>query len=439
MTFIQRKTFFQLKNHLKKPEISLILGPRQAGKTTIIKKLQEKLEKSNKSTFFLNLDVIENGQFFKSQHALIDFIEKKVGKNKAFVFIDEVSRLKNAGLFLKGLYDLKTNYKFIVTGSGSLELKANIIEPLTGRKKIFYCFPLSFTEFAAYKLKAHFANFDKLYEETTKELVTQPYKRQRWINEYLSFGGYPRVALAETEEEKIEVLREIYSSYLEKDIALLLKVEKEQAFKNLVKILAHQVGNIINRAELSSTLGIAEKTVKKYLHLLEKTFVISLVKPFFQNARKELTKSPKVYFSDLGLLHIAQEVFPSIEKSTKGNVFENACFLRLKELGLFKLPQFWRTKSGAEVDFIISSPETGKPIPIEVKLAPKDTFGKSLISFIKKYQPKETFIYSLKKKGHTKKYRSTKVHFFPYHFIPRATGIAFGDARLTKPIALKSK
>jgi len=422
MKFIQREVYFQLKNHLKRPEISLILGPRQAGKTTIMKKLQEKLEESNKPSVFLNLDVIEDRHFFETQHTLLDLIEKKAGKKRVYIFIDEISRLENAGMFLKGLYDLKTNYKFIVSGSGSLELKANIIEPLTGRKKIFYCFPLSFTEFAAYKLKIHFDKFDKLYEGAIKNLVTQPYKRQRLINEYLSFGGYPRVVLAETEEEKIEILREIYLSYLEKDIGLLLKVEKEQAFENLVKILACQAGNLINRAELSSTLGITEKTIKKYLYFLEKTFVINLVKPFFRNARKELTKSPKVYFSDIGLLHVAQGVLPSIQKPIKGNVFENACFLRLKELHLLKPAQFWRTKSGAEVDFIISSPETGKPIPIEVKLTPKDIFGKSLISFIEKYQPEESFIYFLSGKGRIKEYKSNsaevKVQFIPYHFLP---------------------
>jgi len=389
-----------------------------------MKKLQEKLKGLNKSSIFLNLDVIEDRQFFKTQHTLLDLIKKKTGKKGVYVFIDEISRLENAGMFLKGLYDLKTGHKFIVSGSGSLELKANIIEPLTGRKKIFHCFPLSFTEFAVYKLKIHFDNFDKLYAETTKHLVIQPYLRQRLINEYLNFGGYPRVVLAETEEEKIEVLREIYLSYLEKDIGLLLKVEKEQAFENLVKILSHQVGNLINRSELSSTLGLTEKTVKKYLYFLEKTFVINLVKPFFRNARKELTKSPKVYFSDLGLLHLAQGILPSIQKPTRGNVFENACFLRLKELHLLKPPQFWRTKSGAEVDFIISSTETGKPIPIEVKSTPKDILGKSLISFIKKYQPEEAFIYFLSGKGNIKKYKfnstETEVQFIPYHFLPLA-------------------
>lgn len=419
MEFILREVYFQLKQHLESPEISLLLGPRQAGKTTIIEKLREELTERNRPTVLLNLDIIEDRPFFASQHTLIDFIEKKAGKRKVYVFIDEISRLENAGLFLKGLYDLKSGHKFVVTGSGSLELKADIIEPLTGRKKIFYCYPLSFTEFAAYKLGVVDGKFDKLAGEVTKTLMVQFLKRQRLVIEFLSFGGYPRVVLAETEEEKTAILREIYHSYLEKDIGLLLKIEKEQAFENLVKMLAAQVGNLVNRAELSTTLGLSEKTMEKYLYFLEKTFVINLVRPFYRNVRKELVKSPKVYFTDLGFLYIAQGIIPTIQRRPAGNVFENACWLRLKELDSIRLPQFWRTKSGAEVDFVMESAKTGEPIPIEVKMSPEKGLGKSLISFIKKYQPKEGFVYFQSGRGKRDHilYQQTTIHFIAYHFL----------------------
>src|SRR3989338_11166852 len=230
MEFIQRKIYFELEKHLNQPEISLILGPRQSGKTTIIEKLLYELKQQGKPTVYLNLDIIEDRQFFTSQHTLIDYIEKKAGAKRVYVFIDEISRLANSVLFLKGLYDLKSKHKYIVTGSGSLELKEDIIEPLTGRKKIFYCFPLSFTEFAAYKLQVQNENYNKLYAQLTIYLTSQPLVRQRLGNEYVHFGGYPRVVLASTQEEKVEILKEIYTSYLEKDIALLLRVEKENTF-----------------------------------------------------------------------------------------------------------------------------------------------------------------------------------------------------------------
>lgn len=416
MDFIFRQVYFQLLQHLDKQEITLLLGPRQAGKTTLIKKLQEELKQKNQPTLLLNLDIIEDRYFFTSQHTLLDFIEKKAGK-KVYVFIDEISRLEDAGLFLKGLYDLGSKHKFVVTGSGSLELKEEVIEPLTGRKKTFYCFPLSFTEFAAYKLGVSSKTWDQIYSDVTKILITQPFVRQRITNEYLNFGGYPRVALATTEQEKTEILREIYTSYLEKDIGLLLKVEKEYAFGNLVKVLASQVGNLVNRAELASTLGLTEKTIERYLYLLEKTFVIQLTRPFYRNVRKELIKSPKVYFVDLGFLYIAQEILPTIQRQPAGNVFENACLLRLNELDLLKPPRFWRTKSGAEVDFVITDPKKGKTIPIEVKTSPKETLGKSLISFIKNYRPEKGFIYfqSNQGKGSHKMYQKTSINFVPYH------------------------
>ncbi|KKU37670.1 MAG: ATPase, partial [Candidatus Amesbacteria bacterium GW2011_GWB1_47_26] len=245
----------------------MVLGPRQSGKTTILEKLREELREQGKPTVFLNLDIIEDRQWFSSQHALIELVERRVGQGRAYVFIDEVSRLENAGVFLKGLYDMKSGHKFVVTGSGSLELKSNIIEPLTGRKQTFYCYPLSFTEFVVYKLGLEAADFDEEYARVTRELITQPLKRQRLVDEYVNFGGYPRVVLAQTEEEKNRILREVYLSYLEKDIGLLLRVEKEQAFENLVKILASQTGNLINRAELSATLGVSEKTIERYLYL----------------------------------------------------------------------------------------------------------------------------------------------------------------------------
>lgn len=411
MRFLPRKIYFEVKNHLAKPEISLILGPRQAGKTTIMLKLADELKKEEKRYAYFNLDVVEDKLYFQTQHTLLDRLQKLIGQAPAVVFIDEIQRLENAGLFLKGLYDLQTGYKFVVSGSGSLELKANIIEPMTGRKRIFYCLPLSFTEFAADKLKVKFA-------EIASALNSNLHERKRVVSEYLTYGGYPRVVLSPTHQEKIEILSEIYKSYLEKDIQLLLKVEKEKVFEALVKILAAQTGNLVNYAELASTLGTTVKTVEKYLYLLEKTFILILVRPFFRNARKELIKSPKVYFYDLGLLQFAQGRLPAVEEEIKGEVFENACFLRLKELEILESPHFWRSRAGAEVDFIIFS-RKGKITPVEVKLSPTKigTLGKSLISFFTKYQPEKAFIYTKEDAGTVKRF-NTETTILPYHYFP---------------------
>lgn len=400
---IKRVLLGELKKHFGQKEISLIIGPRQSGKTTLMLLLKEYLEKRGQKTVFLNLDIEADNQFFTSQAKLIQKIKLELGEQKGFVFIDEIQRLKNAGLFLKGIYDMNLPYKFIVSGSGSLELKEKIPESLVGRKRIFRLFPLSFQEFANYKTRYRYEKklpeFFRLEKEKTENL----------LQEYLKFGGYPRVALAQTAGEKQKILEEIFQSYLEKDISYLLRIEKTDVFSQLAKILASQVGQLVNYSELSSTLGIAQQTLKNYLWYLEKTFVVEKVTPYFKNIRKEITKSPVFYFSDLGLRNYSLGFPPN------GFLFQNFVFNILKEKIRFSEKiYFWRTKDGAEVDFIL---ETAKgPIPLETKYSHlKETKPtRSLKSFIKKYQPKEAFVVNLSLKK-TIIFKQTKIHFIPFY------------------------
>lgn len=395
MKFLQRRAYEQLKKQLKSEEITLILGPRQAGKTTLMFRLKEELKQKNIPSCFFNLDFFEQRDYFKSQHQLVEKVKREIGTKEGVVFIDEIQRLENAGLFLKGLYDLASPYKFIVSGSGSLELKANIFEPMTGRKKIIYCLPLSFEEFCANKLEV---DFEKLGEY----LKSEPYQRERLIEEYFQFGGYPKVFFKEKNEEKREVLQEIYQSYLEKDVKGLLGVEKDYLFDSLLRILASSVGNLININELSLTLGAHVLTVKKYLFLLEKTFIVELLPPFFANVRVEIKKMPKVYFLDLGLLNL-------LRKGAKGSsFFENACFLRLKEEYPFAKVYFWRTKTGAEVDFVIAEGLELTPVEVKEKFN-KRYLGKSLISFLNRYQPKIAYLLGKGEKREEFLYHQTKI------------------------------
>ena len=148
---IKRKLHKDLKEHLSKKEISLIIGPRQAGKTTLMMMLKEYLTKKNEATLFFNLDIGNDIFYFQSQDKLLKKIKLELGSKRGFVFIDEIQRKENAGLFLKGLFDMDLPYKFIVSGSGSLELKEKIHESLAGRKRVFELNTLSFEEFVNYK------------------------------------------------------------------------------------------------------------------------------------------------------------------------------------------------------------------------------------------------------------------------------------------------
>lgn len=408
---IKRTLFTKVKEHLSQKEISFITGPRQAGKTTLMLALKEYLQQRGERTLFLSLDIEEDKQFFLSQVALVKRIQLELGDKKGFVFIDEIQRKENAGIFLKGIYDMDLPYKFIVSGSGSVELKEKVHESLAGRKRIFELSTLSFEEFVDFKTNyAYSEKLSELFEIDTIRI-------RSLLEEYLSFGGYPRVVLNTTLEEKRATINEIYQSYLEKDISSLLHIKKTESFTHLVKLLASQVGNLVNYSEISNTLGISQKTIKDYLWYLEKTFILHKLTPFFRNTRKEITKNPLFYFYDVGLRNYALGSFGTVLlEQEKGFLFENVIFLFLRQI-LYTLPpriHFWRTKDNAEVDFIIDTAR--EPIPIEIKykalVSPQIT--RSLRSFIMKYHPKRAFVVNLVLRTSII-YNKTKIDTIPFY------------------------
>ncbi|MBI4036109.1 ATP-binding protein [Candidatus Daviesbacteria bacterium] len=405
---IRRVILNQIQNHLSNPEITLIVGPRQAGKTTLMEILRDDLEKKGEKTLFLNLDFNADRPFFDSQEKLLQRISYEMGQDKGYVFIDEIQRKEDAGVFLKGLYDMKLPYKFIVSGSGSIELKEKIHESLPGRKRLFELTTLSFEEFVAYKQGRSFVKLATFFD-LFGELSIQ------YLEEYLNFGGYPKVVLAPTIDEKRATIADIYQSFLEKDMSVLLNIQKTESLTALLRVLASQIGNLVNLAELSNTLGISVQTVKDYLWYLEKTYIISKVTPYFKNTRKEITKSPVYYFVDLGLRNFAANQFGNATFDSAGFLFENFVHNNLKNhLQLTPTTvHFWRTKDRAEVDFVLN---TGKEVvPIEVKYTnlKKPETSRSFRSFLTKYKVPKAFIVniSLTQEITTE---GTKVYFVPF-------------------------
>ena len=408
---IERTLFSDLLKHLSKKEISLIIGPRQSGKTTLMEMLQKHLEKNGERTLYLNLDIEWDRPHLDSQIALLKKIELELGKERGFVFVDEIQRKENAGLFLKGLFDLNLPYKFIVSGSGSLELKEKIHESLMGRKRLFELTTITFLEFVNhktdYKYRDNLSSFFEIEEDKAHQLLT----------EYMNYGGYPRVVLESERSEKNKIIDEIYRSVLEKDIAYLLKVEKTEAFNSLIKLLSSQIGNLVNYSELSSTLNISHQTLKKYLWYAKKIFLLDLVSPYARNIRKEITKSPVPYFWDLGLRNYSLGILGHVNSPSElGFLFENFVFLLLRTrtaLSSTKL-HFWRTKDKAEVDFILESGEKIIPIEVKYKFLKKEEVSRSLRNFIEKYNPPETYIVNLSLKK-TITLGSTTLFFIPFY------------------------
>lgn len=383
---IRRKLFADLRTHLAAPEITLLIGPRQAGKTTLLKALRSELESNRESCFFFNLDIDTDAAFFVSQQKFTDYIAAVTGGRKSYIFIDEVQRITNAGLFLKGLYDRNLPHKWIVTGSGSLELKEKIAESLVGRKRNFFLPTVSVSEYMQYATGYQ-------YDERLGEVLgLDDLLENRLLESYMTFGGYPRVLTSATEKDKNSVLQEIYQGYIERDIQQLLMLEKSNAFVVLLQLMANRSGQLVNYNDLSKLTGISAVTLKNYLWYSEKTFVTASISPFFKNKEKEVVKAPQYYFWDLGMRNYLRGIFHDI--SDVGNRFQILIFRLLTDYFQSSVAtlHYWRTQNQAEVDFVVNLGH--RVLPVEVKSARLNTpaLSRSFHSFLTQYNPPEAWI-----------------------------------------------
>ncbi len=386
---------------LNEKEIIVLLGARQVGKTTIIFQMINQIISGTAS---LNLDNFELHYFnldFPGDKELVneDYITELATGNqkKKIIFIDEMQRKENAGIFLKYLYDANLPIKLIVSGSSSLELKSKVTEALTGRKIVFNISPFNMLEIKDFLTKSLENNLsDKTFDGNDNRLSGEVLFKEAF-NIYTQYGGYPSVVTTLENEKKILRLKEIFTSYIEKDIKSFLEIKNEDAFRNLITLLSASTGCLINMNEISNTLSIHRVTLDNYFYYLEQTFIIDRVRPFFKNARKEIVKSPRVFFYDIGFRNFAVNNFNRLDiREDRGFVFENFVYLILKEkVGQISRIHFWRTKAGAEVDFIIF--KELKPIPIEskAKYFTRPEITLSLRSFIDAYNPDTAFVINL--------------------------------------------
>ena len=406
-TTIKRDVLEDLRRDIRREEIAFLIGPRQAGKTTIMKILQAELASAGEKTLFLNLDFDADRTHFASQQTLMRKIDLELGNSPGFVFIDEIQRQADAGIFLKGLQDMGLPRKFIVSGSGSVDLKAKIKESMLGRKRVYEIYPLSLREFLNFKTDYRYADrlpaFFALEQGRCNELLT----------EYLNYGGFPRVVLEQEGREKSRVMEEIYQGYIIKDIAYLLKVEKIEAYGQLMRVLADQTGKIVNYSELAATLGISQPTVKNYCWYAEETYILKRITPFFRNIRSEISKSPSVYFSDIGFRNYALGVFGNLQRPDDlGFSFQNLVYLILREKLRWTGARihFWRTTSKAEIDFVIDKGRDIVPVEVKYRELDKPSLPRALDGFIEKYAPPRCWVIN-RTLQHGMRVRDTDVRF----------------------------
>lgn len=379
---IPRKIALEAQKYLDYNEILLFVGPRQAGKTFILKQLQVSLETKNQPTHFLNLeDPDYRGLLNESPKNLFKILSLDLSR-KNYVFIDEIQYLSDPSNFLKYFYDeYKTQIKLIVSGSSAFYIDKKFKDSLAGRKKIFNVLTLGFREFLIFK------NEEKLAEKDFNNIsLVEKEKIVLYYNEYIIYGGYPRVALAPL-DEKVEILRELAYSYIKKDI-FESNLRQEEIFYKLLKILSSQVGNLVNASELANTLNVSKTIIDNYLYVMQKSFHVKLIPPFFGNIRKELTKMPKIFFLDLGLRNFFMNNFSNFfTRIDKGALLENAVFRQLLEKQNSEEIRFWRTTNKEEVDFVV-----GEKKAIEVKVDPERFQKNNYRMFLNTYKNMELCI-----------------------------------------------
>ena len=406
---INRDIYHKIEKHLSKKEITIISGVRQCGKSTVLHKLRTNLEKKGHKTLFLNFDFDADKKFLETQEALVNKLKFEFANKKGYVFIDEIQRRENAGLYLKGIYDLRLPYKFIVSGSGSIELKEKIQESLAGRKRVFEMNTISFTEFINFRTDYKYTDRLDSYFEFEKA------KTNTFLIEYMNYGGFPRIVTENDNSEKIELINEIYNSYIERDLIKLLNINKPEVFKDIFRMLSYMSGKLINFSSIANDTKTSIQTLKRYLYFAEKTYSIKSIRPYFNNPGKELRKTPMIYFTDLGLMNYTIGKYGLLNNSMDfGFVFQNFIFNVLKEKVSNNTEiKYWRTTDKAEVDFVIDRITDVIPIEIKYKAIKREIISRSYRSFIQKYKPQVGYIINLDL-DKTIQIDNTIVRFIPY-------------------------
>lgn len=369
----ERKIFKKLLSEADKAKVSVILGPRQTGKTTALKFMHEILVVGGGAAgLFLDLDIYSNFEKVSSYENALAFF-KLSGYNPQdpkvfYVFLDEFQRYKDLSIIIKNIYDHHKNIKIYIAGSSSLAIKHKIQESLAGRKIITHLYPLDFEEFLYFKeSKKLLKQAENTPSLTGENLLAVTKELFAGLEEFIIFGGYPEVVLSEKKEAKIEVLRSIFDLYVKKELVEYLKLDKILEVKKIIQYLAVNNAQKIKYQNIAQIASLSQKTVKNYLELLKETFLITEVKPFFTNKNKELVKIPKVYFLDPGVANFFINNFNGFQlRRDAPFLFENYVLAELIKGGLEpETIKFWQDKNQTEIDFVIEQAQG--LIAVEVK------------------------------------------------------------------------
>lgn len=308
----------------------VIYGARQVGKTTLVNEIIKKL---NLQTLIINgdqsryIDILTSRDLVKIQ-SLVSGYE--------MLFVDEAQRIAEIGINLKIILDNLPNLKVIVTGSSSLDLASKISEPLTGRVWSYHLYPVSFLELSGFKNRA--------------ELDDN-------LEERLVYGSYPEIFSYKSLFQKRDYLQNISDAYLYRDLIEFGDIKNSSKIRDLLKLLAFQIGSEVSLTELGTLLSMSKDTVSRYIDLLEKSFIVFRLGGFSRNLRKEVTRMDKVFFYDLGMRNILiDNLKPLKDRNDSGFLWENFLLIeRMKHNATKQIlysNYYWRTHTGAELDYV---------------------------------------------------------------------------------------
>ena len=360
---IQRTLQNRLEKRIDYKKALIIFGPRQVGKTTLAKAFAENLREEFE---YFNGDNAVTKSLWKIEN--IEALKQSFGKKKV-VILDEAQMIEQVGLICKQLIDAELGIQFVITGSSSLTIADKTQEPLTGRKWEYFLYPISCAELM-------------IYQGVPQFLQT--------VSQYLVYGMYPEVVTNMPDAK--EILTNITSSYLYKDVLALVGLKRPQLLEKILKALALQVGSEVSLNELANLVSADVKTVDNYIYLLEQAFVVFRLGTISRNERNEISTKKKIYFYDNGIRNaIIGNFAPISARQDIGALWENFLITERKKLldyhGFYGRTYFWRNKQQAEVDYVEEI--DGKVYAFEFKWNPaaKTKFPQA---FLDNYQPVET-------------------------------------------------
>jgi len=371
--YVERQIHNKFVKIAKAYPVIALVGARQAGKTTFLKKHLD-------GATYVLFDDPDARELFEE-----DIKKFEIQYVNQLTVLDEVHYCNDAGRKLKYLAD--KGKQLWITSSSELILQKEVLSYLVGRVSILRLYPFSLQEF--------------LEAKQLRSLSYKILKRAVW--EHMTYGGYPKAVLTEDTELKETILKDLYETMILKDIARTFSIEDIDSLEKFVRYLAINTSSLITYNKIADIVKISHQTIKKYLDAMEKNHLLVRVYPFFNNKNKEITKQPKVYFLDTGLRNAIVKTFKS---NAEGLVFENYVLSELIKKGCEV--KFWRTKSKAEVDFVVERKD--EIIPVEVKLT-SSKISRSLQTFIRTYRPKRCFVVNYEGKERIVNFEDTTIEF----------------------------